>query len=326
MKAKGFSPKEILFSITTKCNLRCAHCDTVQTPGVCNRLLDKKAAIKFLNMCTRSGIKRVGFTGGEPFLALDAMCAIIKEAAKKGMLFGRIMTNGGWFDRDRELVPALHRVFRAGYDGDICLSVDIFHKQSLKKCALFIKCAAMMWRRGDIVSIAAVKGAKDNQTIKKLKRLAKILHAKLIYAKGRPCAIKNENIFVRIFYIELSPVGRAHGLKDCWKDGKWFKDDFCAGPGNIFFVLPDGEVKPCCGYGFESDIFTIGDIKRDSPGKILKNALKNRFIKEIFTNGLHPIRKKLESSGVEFPGKTTNHCFFCNYMATRYAPQLEALL
>jgi hypothetical protein len=314
MKSRRFSPKEVLLSLTAKCNLRCAHCDIVQRPGV----LNKKAAIKFLAACRRCSIKRVSFTGGEPFLALGLMCAISKEAVKQGMLFGRIMTNGGWFRAEKELISALNRLFRAGYDGDLCLSVDAFHRQDLKKCASFVKAAAAVWRRHDIVSIAAVKGAKDSQTRRRLAKLARILRGRLTIVDGMPSALKNENLFIKIFHIDLSGVGRAAGLKDAW-DGRWFKDDLCKGPGNVFFVLPDGTVKPCCGYAADAGILTIGSIERNSPKQLIYNARKNRFIASVFSSGLHPIRKRLEGAGVRFPGRTTNHCFLCHYL-TRAVP------
>jgi hypothetical protein len=309
MKPRKFRPKEVLLSLTTKCNLRCAHCDIEQRPG----LLNKKAALKFLAACSGSGIRRVGFTGGEPFLALGLMCAISKEAVRQGMLFGRIMTNGGWFRTEKELISALNRLFRAGYDGDLCLSVDAFHRQDLKKCVSFVMAAAAVWRRHDIVSIAAVKGAKEAQTRARLARLARLLRAHLIIANGKPAAIQNESLFIKIFYIDLSGVGKAARLKDAW-DGRWFKDDMCKGPGNVFYVLPDGTVKPCCGYAADADILTIGSIKRDSPRQLIRNARKNRFIASVFGSGLHPIRRRLESAGVRFPGRTTDHCFFCRYI------------
>ena len=309
MKAQKFRPKEVLLSLTTKCNLHCAHCDIEQRPKV----LNKKAALLFLAACSRDGIKRVGFTGGEPFLVLGLMCAISKEAARQGMLFGRIMTNGGWFRTDKELVSALNRLFHAGYDGDLCLSVDAFHRQDIKKCAFFVSTAAVVWRRHDIVSIAAVKRAKEGQTRRRLAKFAHLLRAHLIIVNGRPAAIKNKNLFIKIFYIDLSPVGKAARLKDAW-NGRWFKDDLCKGPGNVLFVLPDGTVKPCCGYSADADILTIGSIRRDSPKQLIRNARKNRFIASVFSSGFHPIRRRLESVGVRFPGRTTNHCFFCYYL------------
>lgn len=300
MKTRKFRADEILFSPTTRCNLRCAHCDIKKYPVN----LSKKTAIKFLNECADAGIKRLGFTGGEPFIALDFLCAITKEAVRRKMLFSHIMTNGAWFKTKKELLSVLERLFRAGYDGDICISVDAFHNQSLRKVALFIKIASEIWNRQDMISIAAVKGALDNQTKKRLKNLKQLLNARL---------------FIRTFYIELSPAGKAGCIKNAWGN-KWFKDDFCKGPGNVFFVLPDGTVKPCCGYASDADLLTIGSIKRDTAQKLLRNAEKNRFVSKIFRSGLHPIRRALEKSGIHFPGKTINHCFFCYYL-TNYIPR-----
>ncbi len=311
MNSPGFRPREALFSPTTSCNLGCAHCDIEQNPKV----LNKKAAIKFLTSCCRNGINRVGFTGGEPFLAINFMCAVSKEAKRLGMRFGRIMTNGGWFGTKKELISALNRLFRAGYDGDICLSVDAFHRQDIKKCALFIRTAIAVWRRSDIVSIAAVKGAKDDETRKRLSKLARLLRTRLTIVNGAPSAIRNESLFIRIFRIDLSGVGKAARLKKAW-NGRWFKDDMCKGPGNVFFVLPDGTVKPCCGYATDADILTIGSIVKDSVKQLIRNARKNRFIASVFSSGFHPIRKRLEGAGIRFPGRTTNHCFFCHYLTT----------
>lgn len=309
MKARIFWPKEVLFSPTTNCNLLCGHCDIERR----STRLGKPTALGFLAACAGAGIKRVGFTGGEPFLALDLVCAISKEAARRGMFFSRVMTNGSWFRAKKELTSVLNRLLRAGYDGDLCLSVDAFHHQDIQKCASFVRVATRIWRRSDIVSIAAVKGIREYRTHKRLTKFARILHARLIKANGKYAAIKNKDIFIKIFYIDLSPVGKAAGLKNGW-DGAWFKDDLCKGPGNVFLVLPDGAVKPCCGYAIDTDILTIGSIKRDSPKKLLSNARKNRFINSIFASGFHPIRKRLEKAGIRFPGKTTNHCFFCRYL------------
>ncbi|MDD5044843.1 MAG: radical SAM protein [Candidatus Omnitrophica bacterium] len=321
MISRKFRPDEILFSPTTRCNLRCAHCDNQNYRFD----LPKKYAVRFLGACANAGIKRVGFSGGEPFLTTDFLCTLAKAAIRRKMLFSRIMTNGAWFKTKKELLSTLRRIFRAGYDGDICISVDAFHRQDLRKVALFIRTALALWKRPDLISIAAVKGSSDTQTRKRLEKLAKLLNAHFTKSQHGHF-IKNKDLFIKIFYISLSPVGKATLLKNPW-DGKWFRDDFCKGPGNVFFVLPDGTVKPCCGYGNDNEIFTIGSIKHDTVQKLLSNAQKNRFISKIFSTGLHPIRQTLQRLGVRFPGKTSNHCFFCYYLANNVArPLLKSAL
>jgi hypothetical protein len=319
MKNGRFHPDEILLSLTDRCNLRCSHCDIKRGRSS----LNAKDAVKFIQSCADFGIRRIGFTGGEPFLVTNLMRRIIKEAVRCRMTFNRIMTNGAWFRTKKELIFTFKSIFYAGYDGDICVSVDAFHCQDLQKVALLIKTAIEIWKRPDIISISAVKGVKEYETSKRLTRLARLLNARIKFNSGKNAFIKKDSLFIKIFCIDLSPVGKAAALKNPW-NGKWFKDDFCKGPGNIFFVLPDGKVKPCCGYGNDSDMLTIGSIRTDTPKKLLHNTWKNRFISEVFGSGLHPMRLSIEKSGIRFPGKTQNHCFFCGYLSGGFAQKFSA--
>lgn len=329
-----FYPQEILFSPISRCNLACAHCavnpvrdspdvhrddiNPVQTisNGVkkYRKRLSINSANKFLLECNRKGIKTVGFTGGEPFLYPDFLFSIVEKALNEDITFSRIMTNGVWFKTKKQLKSILLELYRTGYDGSLCVSVDAFHSgQSLRKAALFITTASSIWKRKDLVSLAYVWGAKQRQTQNKLKKLADILKAKLVmFSHSRAC-IKNKDLFLKLLRVDLSAVGRAEKLKYPW-DGKWFSEDYCQGPGNVFFVMPNGDVKPCCGYANELKELTIGNIKEDSFDEIMKKAKKNRFVSTVFNSGLSSIRKRLQAKGVKFPGKTTNHCFFCYYI------------
>jgi len=307
-----FQTEEILFSPTADCNLNCAHCDIQKS----KLTLSKKLAQRFLRDAKRLGIKRVGFTGGEPFLAPDFIFSVVRTAVKEEMLFDRIMTNGAWYKNYSEAKTALTKLYRAGYDGSICVSVDAFHKQALTKVARFIDMAVSIWRRPDVVSIACVVGARDSLTKKRLQTLSGLLNADLVGFETTHPYIKNDNLSVKISKIDLSPIGKASRLRKCWL-GTWFREDYCKGPGNVFFVGPSGDVKPCCGYAIDSKDLSIGNIKRDSARRIAKRAEENRFVFTVFNKGLTKIRKRLEGLKVKFPGKASNHCFFCNYILTR---------
>lgn len=289
-----FRPVEVLFALTDDCVLACPHCARERS----GRYIDPKIAARFLKNCKDAGIKRVGFTGGEPFLASDALCALVKKAVSERMLFGKIMTSGVWFATKKELDEKLRRLFKAGYDGDICVSVDAFHKQDIRKLSLFINTALPIWRRPDMVSVAYVTGSRERETREKLKRLKRFLH---------------KPFFIRVHKIRLSAAGKAGNSKDAW-DGKWFKEDHCKGPGNIFFVSPGGSVRPCCGYAPDSPALDIGNIRTDAPGELVKNFERNRFVRTVFRSGLSRIRKRLEKAGFVFPGRTSDHCFFCDFL------------
>lgn len=303
-----FAPEEVLFAPTLECNLACPHCVTRKSAAI----LSRKYAAKFLHQCNRIGVKRVGFTGGEAFLAPDFLYSLIREARRLGMFFDRIMTNGVWYKDRANLKESLRKLHRAGYDGSICISVDAFHRQSLRKLALFVRTAVSIWDRPDLISLAYVAGSREAETSKKIGRLIAALKAVLT----GPSVIKGSSIFVKVFRIELSPIGKAERLKSPW-GRRWFKEDRCKGPGNVFFVLPDGSVKPCCGYATDLPALTIGNIKKDSALSIIKKMRKNRFVRTVFDSGLTAIRKRAERLGFIFPGKTEGHCFFCHYVLTK---------
>jgi len=304
-------PDEILFSPTLRCNLSCRRCNIKQG----GRTLSTGKALGFIRACHRSGIDKIGFTGGEPFLALGFLCAVSREAVRLGMTFTRLMTNGAWFSSKKDLTQRLSRLFRSGYDGEICVSVDAFHSQSIKKTAVFIETVSALRNRPDPVSIAWVKDTQWLKTKERLERLASLLGARLVGFPGARARIESGSFFIKIFPIALSLAGLGQDMISPWR-GEWFKDDLCKGPGNVLFVLPDGSVKPCCGYGSDADILSIGSILRDSPLKLLRNAEKNIFTRTIFSKGLHPIRRALESGGISFPGRTADHCFFCYYLSS----------
>jgi len=306
-----FCPEEILFSPTENCNLSCLHCTNVKSKTI----LSKNIAKRFLVDCKKIGIDRVGFTGGEPFLAIDFLCDISRTAAKEEFLFDRVMTNGVWYKNISDLGGKLRKLFDAGYDGSICVSVDAFHRQSPGKVARFIKAASDLSGRPDIVSIACVRGALESSTKKKIKTIAALLGGCLTGFKTNHPHIKTEKFFIKIYNIELSPIGRASVLKDPW-DGRWFKEDYCKGPGNVFFITSSGDVKPCCGYASDLALMTIGNIRKDSPDRLMKKFREKRLVCAIFNTGLARLRSKLIKEGVVFPGKTSNHCFFCRYIMT----------
>ncbi|MCX5680246.1 MAG: glutaminyl-peptide cyclotransferase [Candidatus Omnitrophica bacterium] len=219
------------------------------------------------------------------------------------MLFGRIMTNGVWHNSTDHLKSVLTKLYEAGYDGDIA-----FHAQDMKKVDAFIRAAVSIWRRPDIVSIGWVGGSREKETRIKLKKLLSGL-------KGLP---------IKTVRIALSPVGESMaGFKSPWGD-RWFKEDYCKGPGNALFVLPDGDVKPCCGYATDQVGLTIGNINRDSAAKIISMAGRNDFVRSVFMIGLTGIRKRLEKLSIQFPGKTENHCFFCHYLLTKVPKNILA--
>src|SRR5580692_5560718 len=123
-KPHRFRPDYLSFSGTYQCNLTCPHCCV---PIEWTDRLDIAAARRFLEESFAEGIRVLGFTGGEPFLYPEFVCALTKRAAELGFRFDKIMTNGVWFEDEAHLQDVLGKLKDCGFTGKLGLSVDKFH-------------------------------------------------------------------------------------------------------------------------------------------------------------------------------------------------------
>lgn len=310
-KGPGFNPTEIIFSVTDACNLHCPHCYVSRK----TQRLKAEEAKKFIQSAKNSSIERIGFSGGEPFLYTDFLCEIIKETVQNDLMFDRIMTNGVWWKDEDELSDKLKKIYDAGFDGKIGLSLDSFHNQNIQEVLTFIRKAFEIFNTGDIIEIQSVISENPEDKILDFENFDKIaeefnLETELYLDKktGRGTIIlSSDDKFIQIqreTQSFLSEDSRA------WKAKKWFKDDFCFGPGQVLFIHSDGNIAPCCGFSNENPRLFIGTV-RDSLSQIMKNASDNPMIKIIYEEGLSGKIKKLKK---KVPGKTTDICAFCDFV------------
>lgn len=292
-----FNPTEIIFAATTLCNLHCPHCFV-------NRLnikLKVDQAVAFLRSAVPS-IERVGFSGGEPFLYMEFMTEVIKEAVKLDLMFDQIITNGDWWKNQEDLREKLQTLYDAGYDGKIGLSWDVFHAQSRERVRVFINIVKEIFGPDAINIQTVVPYDQDCYENKKLQ--AEIQEG-----------LKELEDEVDLFYIPQSfPCTDMRS----WKSRKWFKEDYCEGPGQILFVHPTGDIAPCCGFANENKALFIGNIKDDFD-TVMKKAQENPMIKICYEEGLshyrrHGLKKMLHSQGKKLPGKCSDICSFCDYV------------
>lgn len=291
-----FSPTEIIFASTTLCNLHCAHCFVNRTSLKLN-INDAKSLILSCKQSESSQIDKIGFSGGEPFLYLDFLTEIIKFSRDNDFMFDQIMTNGDWWKDEAGLRETLQKIYDAGYDGKIGVSYDNFHAQKFERIQTF--CAAVNEIFGEEnLTIQAVADPfldeeKSNQLESELNSLC--------------------NDFAADIFI-LPQTFQANDERG-WQSKKWFKEDFCSGPGNILFVHPTGDIAPCCGFANEDKPLFIGKIT-DSFEKIMHNASENKMIQDCFSSGLLKRAKEMEKSGEKFPakGRTSDICTFCDFV------------
>jgi len=289
-----FNPDEIIFSTTQSCNLHCPHCFVSRSP----LKLGIEESIRFLDSCKNTQIYKIGFSGGEPFLYMEYLTQLIEYAVKNEFCFDQIMTNGDWWKSEDFLYSTLQKIYESGYDGKIGLSYDSFHGQKYERIKTF--CAAVNSIFGEenlnIQTVIDNSLSEENCGIleKELNELS-------------------QNFFADIFLLPQTFMGTD---TKGWQSKKWFKDDFCQGPGQILFVHPTGDIAPCCGFANENLSLFIGNIKTDSFNSVMQKAGKNKLIDLCYNKGLLSKAKELEKSKHKMPGKgrTDDICTFCDWL------------
>ncbi len=308
MKGRKFSPTEIIFSTTTACNLHCEHCFINRTP----HKLEIVDAVRLIESCVKSGsIDRIGFSGGEPFLYLDFLIEVTKAAISHDLMFDQIMTNGDWWRDEADLTDTLQKLYDAGYDGKIGLSWDSYHGQTTERMETFIRVVQKIFGE-DSINIqtvedrGALRGAEPPVEGVESKRKQSLR----MRARGRHSPPE----------VPVYPLPRTYTSDDprAWQARRWFKEDYCQGPGNILYVHADGNIAPCCGFANENPALFIGTI-HDSFESIMQKAASNPMIKICYKEGLshyrrHGLKKSLRSQKKKLSGKCSDICSFCDFV------------
>jgi hypothetical protein len=317
-----FHPEEVIFAPTSRCNLDCSHC-TVKRG---QEELSVADAVAFLDTCSEAGIERLGFSGGEPFLRPDFLVGVSKAAVERGMYFDRLMTNGDWWTDTAGLSAVLDSVRDAGFDGVLGLSWDSYHGQAADRMLTFLQAVFASWGRKDTVELLSVRSPDDAGFLRDLDSVAAALGGRVESGFGEPSRIVDAVYLARsesdpdngsglIIPITRTPRSKPAG-EGSWDAKDWFTDDWCEGPGNVFYVHPYGTVAPCCGFANEQPALAIGTV-HDSYADLMANAEKNIQIRNCFDEGLGSTRERLEAAGLRFPGKTRDMCFFCDYLCDK---------
>ena len=328
MNKRSFHPTEIIFAATNACNLHCKHCFIERNP----HKLQISDAITLLENCVQNAgktdnnghilptIEKIGFSGGEPFLYMDFLLEVTKAAVSQNLLFDQIMTNGDWWNSPNDLFEKLTALYNAGYDGKIGLSWDSYHAQKKERMKTFIKAVQEVFGN-DSINIQTV----DDTGGESLPLASEALveqgstnaSSATSSAGGKPASLV---IPATPPNIQVYHLPRTYTSENpcAWQSRKWFREDYCEGPGHILYVHANGNIAPCCGFANENKELFIGRIT-DSLETIMQNASKNPLIKICFQQGLshfrrHELKKMLRAKKEKLPGRTNDICTFCDYV------------
>jgi len=304
-----YAPDYLTFAPLYGCNLRCPHC---AFPREWTERLEVSAAVDLLGQAGSLGIREISFTGGEPFLYPEFLLRVSEEATRLDLDFDKVATNGGWWREEGELKKVLRQLKDSGYSGGFGLSVDRYHQGvSQQKRAVFVVTCLDIFGQGSVS--LTYTSPKPSQGMEEIEKLAGELSGRMEMdpsGDGSGRIIFGSHM-IPFGHNRLVPVGRASGLCDP-TSVDWFGDECCRGPGNVVYVNPRGDVKPCCGFAIELEAMTIGNIYEEGLAEIIERGRKHPFVGFVFEHGLSEVRRRLDLAGRNpLAEPTDNCCYFC---------------
>jgi MoaA/NifB/PqqE/SkfB family radical SAM enzyme len=322
-----FTPREIIFAPTGLCNLACPHCRVDRARGRRSgeAPLSLEEALTFIDDCLSCGIEieRIGFSGGEPFLEPIFLQGIIAHTVERELLFDRLMTNGDWWEGNEQLENTLRDIYDSGFDGTLGISYDDWHEQDSRRMETFIRKVREVESSASI-ELFAVRNRDGSSPIKRYQDLASGLGADLEWYESENRGTIGGDWNISVTLSPCSDAGAASTDQGstrssaswssaAWSDDDWFIDDWCEGPGNVFYVHPDGMVSVCCGFANEKKELIPGRVS-DGAKALLERARSMPMVHACYVQGLGSIRVQMEKEGALPPGKTKDMCLFCHWL------------
>jgi len=187
--------RRLEFTLTTKCNSQCIHCQAEASP-LRNDVMDVKDAHNYLDEAAAvSNIESFMVFGGEPMLYPERAIAIFKKAHQLGIPKIEIITNGIWARNKEDAEKLAFKLKAAGLNG-ANVSVDAFHAQYIpveypQNAALALLKAGVEDLEWNITILESVNAENeyDKETRQMLEKL--------------------EPIGIEVNFVKIMPVGRA---------------------------------------------------------------------------------------------------------------------
>lgn len=187
--------RRLEFTLTTKCNSQCIHCQAEASPSR-NDVMHVKDAYNYLEEATAvSDLNSFMVFGGEPMLYPERVIAIFEKAQQLGIPRIDMITNGVW-GKDKEKAEKLaERLKNAGLN-NVDVSVDVFHAQyvpveypqNAASALVKVGITDVKWNVAVVDSIDA-ENEYDSKTQQILKKL--------------------EPVGIDARFVKIIPVGRA---------------------------------------------------------------------------------------------------------------------
>jgi radical SAM family protein len=234
-----------------RCDMACRHCVFSSSPKLRDEL-PLSTALDAMSELTRvSTLRRIGVTGGEPFLDFAGLCALAEHATKLGLAF-RVVSNGSFATSDA-VAERLLSVLKQYNLEAVCFSWDHFHQEF--SSADRIRTALRACRRLGV-------STKLTAVVTESHRLSDSIDS-----------LGDEAFGVPISQVKCLPVGRARkavAATDLMSPAHWDIGRACRADFDTLALTHDGAVYPCCMVGGFTDGIKLGVYPDESMEALLR--------------------------------------------------------
>lgn len=129
----AFSIRGLRFRFTYHCNITCQHCHNNSGPRLKSRRIPRETMLAIIAEMPQAGIGHFNVSGGEPFLYLDDVTALIAAGRAAGLRGISTYTNGFWASTDERANKIIERLaqvgFMQGQDDHMLVSAGVYHQE-----------------------------------------------------------------------------------------------------------------------------------------------------------------------------------------------------
>lgn len=293
--------KRLEFTLTTRCNSQCIHCQAEASP-LKDDVMNVEDALDYLvEAASVSRLESFMVFGGEPMLYPELVVALLNEARLLGIPRIDMITNGMW-GKDKDTAEKwASRLKNAGLT-NVDVSVDAFHARHIpvehaRNAALALLKARVERVNWNVAVIESIESENEYDT------------------KTRQILKELEPLGIETRFVKILPVGRA--VKNL---GGFFKHEPIHGPcegdpilgnsltdPNCITIEPNGSVDICWH-------LAIGNAKEKALSRIISEYdwQKNLLIKTLVEEGPLGLLKLSETREFGFQeDRYIDRCHLC---------------
>jgi hypothetical protein len=249
----AFPVNRVNFRFTYHCNVACRHCYNSSGPHAKAQRIELEAMLGIIAQMAEAGIDALNLTGGEPFLYVDDLVALIAAGRAAGLHEISIYSNGFWGstpDKARQMLQRLAAAgFMRGARDHLKLSTGIYHQEfiDLERLMAIGRRFFDMFGRRLLVDCELPPGTREPPL-----KIRQVLDA--------------HDRYTTVVYRQVLPLGRGQALPG---SALHRIDAPCRRIDQLTFD-PDGSVRPCCGLNNENLGVKIGELGRHGLRDLVK--------------------------------------------------------